>query len=77
MSVRRCFGLVAAVVYVGVLAAATAGTQCPVGDVGGCAKVHALMLRARPPVVIRALPMRAAREPGPHAVAPVRMASAR
>ncbi len=62
MRVRRWFGFAVAAAYVGVLAYVTEGAQCPVDPESGCAKVHALMLAARPPVApppMLAAPMRA------------------
>ena len=60
---RARTGLVLGVVagYLFFLAHTTAGTQCPLGQVGPCTKVHALFTEARAPAPARgtvAVPMR-------------------
>jgi hypothetical protein len=71
MRIRRLAGLAAAGAYLGLLAQATAGgAQCPASELGPCARVHQLMVRARPPAApMAAAPMRG--DEGPPRVAGV------
>lgn len=49
MRARTVLGLAAAAAFVGFLAHTTAATQCPMREIGPCAKAHALIMRTRAP----------------------------
>ena len=60
MRMRTVAGLLLFAGWIGVLAHTSAATRCPARALGPCAQVHALMLRARPPLALRlaAAPMK-------------------
>jgi hypothetical protein len=75
MSVRTAAGLLVVAGYLGFVAHTTAGTQCPVRELGPCARVHALLLGPpRPATTLPTIasPMRARDA----AALPLRVASA-
>ena len=74
MSVRTAAGLLLVAGYLGFVVHTTAGTQCPVRELGPCARVHALLLGPRPATTLATIasPMRA-RDAGAQ---PLRVASA-
>jgi len=75
MSVRTAAGILLVAGYLGFVAHTTAGTQCPMRELGPCARVHALLLGPpRPATTLATIasPMRA-RDAGP---LPLRVASA-
>jgi hypothetical protein len=76
MTLRSLLGVVGVAGYLAFVAHATAHNQCPAREMGACARVHALMMRARPPapMTIAAAPMRAAADPDE--TAPLRLAAA-
>lgn len=76
MTLRSMLGVVAVAGYLAFVGHTTLHTQCPAREMGACARVHELVMRARPPapVAIAAVPMR-----GGAAVdeaAPLRLAAA-
>ncbi len=61
MRPRAVIGLAVAAGFVGFVAHTAAATQCPMRELGACAKVHMLLTRARapepaPPVVLALVP---------------------
>ena len=49
MRPRAVIGLAVAAGFVGFVAHTAAATQCPMRELGACAKVHVLLTRARAP----------------------------